>query len=258
MLVRSPGCGLEWQRPFPTPDALVALYGADYFERWGLSSGEDALARVRAMKCASYRSFLRTIIRYRPHGTLLDVGCALGFLVRAAQDAGFTAYGLDRNPDAIAHARQELGDRVQARPLGPDAFPGIRFDVVTLIDVIEHVSDPVALLAAVASVLAPQGIVAAVLPNAASLTRRILGRRWPHYAPEHLYQWTPAALRRFLDVNGYRVLELQTALRKTYTVEYLQAYSAALGGWLPPGLGLLRGRTLRIPTGEMLVIASLR
>lgn len=254
--MRCPGCGLEWQRPFPSEEELRALYGADYFVRWGIDAGPEAFARVRAMKEASYRAFLRAIARHRPSGAWLDVGCALGFLVRVASDAGYAAYGLDRNAEAVARARAELGDRVRAAPLGPDAFPGVRFDVISLIDVIEHVPDPADLLASVRSVLAPDGVLAAVLPNAGSLVRRLLGGRWPHYAPEHLYQWTPGAMRRFLAQHGFRTLELRTGLRKTYTVEYLESYSAALGGWLPPGLPWLRGRTLRVPTGEMLVIAA--
>jgi len=256
-LVRSPGCGLEWQRPFPSEESLAALYRADYFERWGVGTSEERMRRVRRMKEATHRAFLARVLALRPAGgRLLDVGCAFGFLLGVAGELGFEAYGLDLNTDAVSVARREFGDRVHAGVLGPDAFPGLAFDVVTLIDVLEHVPDPRALLNAAAGVLRARGVLAAVLPNAASLARRLLGRRWPHYAPEHLYHWTPAALRRFLSENGWRVLALETGVRKTYTTEYLQSYSKALGGWLPPGLGLLGNRRLRVPTGEMLVIAE--
>lgn len=256
-LVRSPGCGLEWQRPFPSEEELAALYRADYFERWGVGTSEERMARVRVMKEATYRAFLARVLAQRPRGgRLLDVGCAFGFLLGVAGELGFDAYGLDPNVDAVSVARREFGDRVQAGMLSPEAFPGLGFDVLTLIDVLEHVPDPRALLDAAAGVLRPGGVLAAVLPNAASFVRRLLGRRWPHYAPEHLYHWTPAALRRFLSENGWRVLALETGVRKTYTAGYLRAYSNALGGWLPPGLGLLGDRSLRVPTGEMLVIVE--
>ena len=114
--------------------------------------------------------------------------------------------------------------------------------MVTLIDVLEHVPDPAALLAAVHRRLLPGGVLAAVLPNAASLTRRLLGRRWPHYAPEHLFFWTPAALRRQLAAAGFEVREIRTGIRKTYTAEYLEAYAAVTGAWLPPGLRWLGPR----------------
>jgi len=254
-VVRCPACGLEWLSPFPEEAAAGTMYGESYLRRWGID-GPEALARVRAMKESSYRSFLREIQRHRAGGRLLDVGCALGFLLGVAREEGFDPYGMDLNPSAIEIARREFGDRAQAGPLGPATFPGLRFDVITLIDVLEHAPDPGALLDLLRERLAPGGVIAAVLPNAASLTRRILGRRWPHYACEHLWYWSPANLRRFLQDRGWIVRALRTGIRKTYTARYLHAYSACLGGWLPPGLGILGNMRLRIPTGEMMAVVT--
>ena len=253
-VVRSPGCGLEWQRPFPSPERLRELYAGDYFQRWG-ARDPAALARVRAMKHASYRDLLRELTRLRPGGRLLDLGCAMGFLLEVAEQAGFQGWGLDLNPEAVRAAKQRFGDRVAEGELDASAFPGVAFDVVTLIDVLEHVPDPASLLAAVHRRLLPGGVLAAILPNAASLTRRLLGRRWPHYAPEHLFFWTPAALGRQLAAAGFEKPEIRTGIRKTYTAEYLSAYAAVTGAWLPPGLRWLGTRQLRVPTGEMLALA---
>jgi 2-polyprenyl-3-methyl-5-hydroxy-6-metoxy-1,4-benzoquinol methylase len=252
---RCAGCGLAWRTAFPEAAELAALYGDDYFERWGVDT-PDRLAQVRAMKQATYRAFFRDIRAQRDGGRLLDLGCALGFLLGVARDFGFDVRGLDLNPAAIAEAQREFGDRVHAGPLDERAFPGERFDVVTLIDVLEHVPDPAGLLAAIAARLAPGGIAAAVLPNTGSLACRVLGRRWPHYNAEHLYYWSAASLRRFLERDGWRVLALRQGVRKTFTAHYLDRYARRLGRTLVPGLGALGGLRLRIPTGEMLVIAA--
>lgn len=254
-IVRSPGCGLEWQRPFPGESELQALYGGDYFRRWGIDS-PGALARVRAAKEDTYRALLEEARCIGPGRRLLDVGCAFGFLQGVAERLGLEAYGLDLNREAIAVARAEFGARVHCGPLDARAFPGLSFDVVTLIDVLEHVPDPGALLTSVAARLARGAVAVAVLPNAASTTRRILGRRWPHYAPEHLWHWTPTAIRRFLEAAGWRVLRLRTGVRKTFTVGYLRAYARALGRWAPPAPAWAENLRLRIPTGEMLVVAT--
>jgi 2-polyprenyl-3-methyl-5-hydroxy-6-metoxy-1,4-benzoquinol methylase len=253
-VVRCPGCGLEWQSPFPSPDRLRELYAGDYFQRWG-ARDPAALERVRAMKQASHRDLLRELARLRPGGRLLDLGCAMGFLLEAAEQAGFQGWGLELNPEAARVARARFGDRIAQGGLDDAAFPGALFDVVTLIDVLEHVPDPAGLLSAVHRRLLPGGVLAALLPNSASLMRRLLGRRWPHYAPEHLFFWTPAALRRQLAAAGFDVREIRTGIRKTYTAEYLKAYAAVTGAWLPPGLGWLGRRQLRVPTGEMLAFA---
>jgi SAM-dependent methyltransferase len=254
-LRRCGDCGLAWRRDFPDAADLSALYGDDYFERWGIDAPER-LAEVRAMKEATYRTFFDEIRRHRADGRLLDLGCALGFLLGVAREAGFDAHGLDLNESAIAEARSRFGDRVHAGELDAAAFPGRKFDVVTLIDVFEHVPDPDSLLATIAARVAPGGIVAAVLPDAHSRVARLLGRRWPHYNAEHLFYWSAANLRRFLEARSWRVCALRRGLRKTFTARYLDHYARHLGRPLVPGLGLFGSLRLRIPTGEMLVIAS--
>jgi 2-polyprenyl-3-methyl-5-hydroxy-6-metoxy-1,4-benzoquinol methylase len=253
-VVRSPGCGLEWQSPFPSPERLREIYGGDYFERWGARDAEG-LEVVRAMKRASYRPFLREITRLRRGGRLLDVGCAMGFLLEAAEEAGFEGWGIEPNPVAAEVAARRFGARVHVGELEPSAFAGLGFDVVALIDVLEHAPDPAALLARARERLLPGGVLAAVLPNAASLVRRLLGSRWPHYAEEHLFYWTPGALARQLSAAGFEVRRIRTGIRKTYTAGYLAAYATATGAWLPPGLRALGARRLRLPTGEMLALA---
>lgn len=253
-VVRSPGCGLEWQDPFPGDAELAALYGDDYFARWGVRD-EAGLARVRAMKIESYGPLLDALQAVRPGGRLLDVGCAFGFLLDAARARGFEAFGLDLSAAAVAHARRAHRERVHVGPLDDSAFPGVRFDAVTLVDVLEHLPAPAELLARVRARLAPGGALAALLPNAASAVRRLLGARWPHYAREHLWYWTPDSLRRFLAAQGFAVVALRTGVRKTYTGTYLHAYASCLGGGFTPVFRLLGPMRVRVATGEMWVIA---
>jgi hypothetical protein len=117
------------------------------------------------------------------------------------------------------------------------------------------VPDPDAFLDTVERRLAPGGVIAALLPNAASAMRRLLGSRWPHYAREHLWYWTPASLSRFLRARGLHVVALETGVRKTYTGDYLHAYASRLGGDFAPLFRLLGPLTVRVPTGEMTVVA---
>jgi len=238
----------------PARCIACAAEPAPLFQRGG-ARDQASLERVRAIKQASSRELLAELARLRPGGRLLDLGCAMGFLLEAAEQAGFQGFGLDLNPEAVGIAKRRFGDRVAQGELGESAFPGVAFDAVTLIDVLEHVPDPAGLLAQVHRRLAPGGVLAALLPNAASLTSRLLGPRWPHYTPEHLFFWNPAALRRQLAAAGFEVHEIRTGIRKTYTAEYLVAYAAVTGAWLPPGLRWLGSRQLRVPTGEMLALA---
>ncbi len=102
------GCGLAWRAAFPEAAEIAALYGGDYLERWGID-GPERLAQVRAMKEATYRAFFRDIRAHRSAGRLLDLGCAMGFLLGVARDLGFEVRGLDLNEAAIEAARRRGG-----------------------------------------------------------------------------------------------------------------------------------------------------
>src|SRR4051812_9182774 len=80
-------------------------------------------------------------------GGLLDLGCGTGLFARAATDRGARATGIDLDPAAVARATAEVPEgafvvgNAQEPPSGP-------FDVVAAVQLLMHVADPVAVLAA--------------------------------------------------------------------------------------------------------------
>lgn len=245
-----------WRTPFPDDAELAALYDDAYFERWGADE-PASLARVRAMKERTDEALLDRLPERLRGGSLLDVGCAYGFLMGVARRRGHEVHGVEPIPRAAAAARAEFGaERIHEGRLDATAFPGRRFDVLTLVDVLEHVPDPEHFLGSVRERLAPGGRMLAVLPDVSSLAARILRARWPYYGGEHLFHWSPHPLRRFLESRGWMVDAIHTGIRKTFTTRYLTSYATRLGEWLPPGFGRLPDRTLRIATGEMCVVAG--
>ena len=81
-----------------------------------------------------------------------------------------------------------------------------RFDAVTIVDVIEHVSDPVGLLKEARSVLSPQGIGVVVTPDVSSWAARVMGRRWWHYRIAHIGYFNRKTLTTALEKAGLRVV----------------------------------------------------
>jgi SAM-dependent methyltransferase len=86
-----------------------------------------------------------------PATTLLDLGCGTGLFARAATDRGARVTGIDLDPAAVSRAKAEVPEGVfvvgdaHEPPSGP-------FDVVTAVQLLMHVADPVAVLAAAARV----------------------------------------------------------------------------------------------------------
>ena len=183
--------------------------------------------------------------------TLLDVGAATGLLAESARDMGLDALGVEPSESLAAYA-QGKGRPVE-RGIWP--LPGQedrRFDVVTLIDVVEHVSDPVALLRAAGSALAEGGTLVVVTPDLSSLAAQTLGRRWWHFRMAHVGYFTPGTFSWAAKEAGLTVFDQWWASWR-FPVGYL---SERLTEYLPVGPihrlvaatpGLRRVHDLEIP-----------
>jgi SAM-dependent methyltransferase len=160
-----------------------------------LSTGPyDAENAGRERTAAKHVTIIR---RFRKRGRLLDVGCASGIFLSAAANAGWNVVGVEPSEALCDAARARLagrGEIIQA-PLEQVGLQPSSFDVITLWDVLEHVTDPVAFLERCCSLLAPGGILIANVPRLDSLQARVFGRRWPLLLPEHLSYFTYASLR---------------------------------------------------------------
>ncbi|NQT54033.1 class I SAM-dependent methyltransferase [bacterium] len=200
-VVRCVTCGLVFVRPQPTDAELAAYYGMATYH-----TDVDPAERRRY-----FAGRLRQVEELVPRrGRLLDVGCAQGYLLDVARDEGWHPFGIDRNPRTVAGARAR-GLDVREGELHPGLFEPASFDVVTLFDLIEHVRDPRALLAACRHVLKPDGCLVLTTPDISGLVPRAtyalfaltLGA-WGHPTPPgHLCQFSRATLRRMLAEEGF-------------------------------------------------------
>ncbi len=140
---------------------------------------------------------------------LLDAGCGYGLALLDFRDAGLQVAGFDPSARAVAHARTQGLHVVQAGLHGLPDF-GRRFDVVTLLDVLEHVADPVALLVGLRErLLAPGGVLLVEVPNQYNGLQ--LAARAAHGLPEwwvvtpaHLHYFGVDSLRALIAGCGYR------------------------------------------------------
>lgn len=131
-------------------------------------------------------SFILQALNRLPRGRLMDVGCGNGINLTAARQLGWTAQGLEIDPQAVATARATGLDVLQGDYKRLDELPGA-FDCIICSHVIEHVHEPVDLLQALYRTLKPGGTVLFSLPNADSVVLSIVGENWRGLeAPRHL------------------------------------------------------------------------
>ena len=155
------------------------------------------------------RVFLRHVQKYKPKGRLLDVGCALGFFVELARDHGYDAYGFDPSSYAVGEAKKMVEPaRIKQGTTTSVIYPPKSFDVITMFDVFEHLSDPGADMAKLSTLLKDDGIMVVATGNTASAMAKTLKRRWTFYIPpQHLFFFNKKTMAALLKKNKLTVIE---------------------------------------------------
>jgi len=172
----------------------------------------------RAPRALQAERLLRTVSQYRPDGRLLDIGAGSGIMVEVANRLGYCAEGIEPS-EWMVQAATARGLKVHQGVLPKEETAG-PYDMVTLVDVIEHVSDPVALLAEARAVMAPGGVGLVITPDVSSIAARAMGRRWWHYRMAHIGYFDRDTLVAALKRAG---LEPIVVFRPSwyFTVDYL-------------------------------------
>jgi 2-polyprenyl-3-methyl-5-hydroxy-6-metoxy-1,4-benzoquinol methylase len=183
---------------------------------WDTTGGTTPDARsVRRFRTVTRRrlALALALLPDRSRPSLLDVGCSSGSLLEVAAGMGFAVKGVEIAPAAAAAARR-AGFDVHQGLLQDAGHAPQSFDVITLVELIEHVTDPLALLRHCHRLLRPGGVVVVNTPNGASWTARVLGGRWEGFSlvklGGHICFYSPAAIRVLAERTGFDVAAVRT------------------------------------------------
>ncbi|HWL93678.1 MAG TPA: class I SAM-dependent methyltransferase [Phycisphaerae bacterium] len=173
---------------------------------------------------------LDLVKKLRPNAeTLLDIGAGIGLLVDEASRRSLKAEGIEPSTWAVSVGRRR-GAKLHEGFFPHPATNERRFDVITIVDVIEHVSNPLQLLRAVREHLTPRGISIIVTPDISSIAARCLGRRWWHFRLAHVGYFNDKSIKQ-----AFREAGLAVVARKRAKWYFKTGYLAErLGVYFPP------------------------
>ena len=203
-IVRCRGCGLVFASPRAPAEKILSRYGPEYFwneylpalgvvdGRYDLSTFDARYARLlQLLGPASGRK-------------LLEVGCGAGFLLKAAERAGWRVTGIELSAEGSRFARERLELDVRRERAESIALTPATFDAAVMFDTIEHLFDPRAVLSSLAVTLVSGGTLLIGTPNFNALSRQVLGPDWAVLSPlEHLYYFEERTLRALLEACGF-------------------------------------------------------
>jgi SAM-dependent methyltransferase len=225
------------------------LYPDEYFD------GLHKVTRFAATE-RKWRERDHDILRLALHGSggnarvLLDLGSARGDVCFLLAPRVRKAVGIDASPRAVELAEAERTRRglsnvrfVQGDVADLAPVPDASIDVAGAFDLLEHVDDATvaAMLRALRRVLKPGGFLAAYTPNREHYVERLKAHDLVlKQFPEHIAVRRPREIRRLLEAEGWRVLELSYSTAPFPLVRWIERLLAPL-----PGIGrLFRYRVL--------------
>lgn len=181
----------------------------------------EHVERYGYQRAAVYRQVLRLVQRALPDGgRLLDVGCQFGIFLAMAKQAGYDVAGVEVAHQEAVHARERTQSAVYDQPLEALGLPSGSFDVVTYLDVIEHLEDPMGQLREAFHILTAGGWIVVRVPNLVfhstkmRVLERLFGRERAQrfsrqstfcglQAPSHMNWFTAGSLRTAVALAGF-------------------------------------------------------
>jgi len=220
-LRRCRSCGFVFADELPAAD-LAALY------RQMRDPGYQAGQHARRVQM---RRLLDAAQASRPGAaSLLDVGAGTGLLVAEALARGLAAEGVEPSRWCVEAARRDNGVLLRCgtlRELAAElAGP---YDIVMLVDVVEHTADPLGMLRAAAALTAGDGRLVVVTPDIGSPPARLAGRFWWHHRAGHVCYFTRRSMRHALRACGMEAVADRPAGWR-FEAAYLAQRLAALVG----------------------------
>jgi SAM-dependent methyltransferase len=207
-IVKCRNDGLLYMNPRPGVPSVRAFHTR--FVR------EDNLELFDAYRRKILQREAEAIKKIKPAGNLLDLGCATGTFFENFQSRDWRLYGVDSSFLGVGAARTRYNADVFCGTLREAEYPTEFFDVVTILDTLYYVPDPLAELTEARRILKNDGLLAVELPGLTySLLRErgpvcwLLDRKWMRgFGSVHLYHFSPSTTRLLLQRTGFRVIKM--------------------------------------------------
>jgi len=201
-------CGFIFSNPRPEQQAYIRHYG-ELDEGSGqvfrsLQSGGDLTEGSTLLA-----QYISEILKQRPNGRLVDIGCGVGSFINALNTEHWTVEGIEPSANAASTARTD-GLTIHEGFFGSIALEPGGYDVVTILNVLEHIWDPNMAMQEINRIAKDDALLVVAVPN----TRYPILGLAEFFEIEHVSHFTAQTLSAFLRKNGWRDVHWETRFGK--------------------------------------------
>ena len=215
-IVKCKNCGLIYVNPRPKEPEKI-YWGPK--EKYLKEAELIFEGKQKSHRDVNYLADLKKINKIKPKGNFLDIGTNMGMFLRNARNRGWRLYGIEPSPALSEIAREKFGLEIYTSFLYENKFADNFFDIITIIDVFEHISKPLEMLKDVHRIIKQDGLLFIKVPHANfnllkySLYKKILHKfsfpqdifRDIFDSREHIVHYTKETITKMLYKGGFRV-----------------------------------------------------
>lgn len=151
-----------------------------------------------------FKRLLGFIHKFAPSGTMLDIGAGVGLLLDEARKMGHSVIGFEPSKASVKVAKKHFGIELISQEFSPSMLKR-PVDVIVINHVLEHLSDPHAIIKSCAKTLGREGTLVIGAPNFNSFMSRIKKGKWQSLIPkQHRWQFTLKTLDQLVIPHGFR------------------------------------------------------
>jgi SAM-dependent methyltransferase len=207
-ITRCARCHLLSQVPMLEGDALRALYE---------EVEDEAYLEQEGPRRQHFSWVLDQVDRFhRSDSRLFEVGAHVGLLLAEAADRGWKATGIEPSAWAVAEGSSRFAVSLRRGVVETLRVEKHSADALVLLDVLEHLVDPVGALRRLHPMLAPDGLLVISTINTSGMHARLSTKRWPWFTRPHLHYPGPVQLTVMLRRAGFEMVRWQLMPRSMH------------------------------------------
>lgn len=207
-------CGFVFQAPSPGRYTPILNY-EDCYTLDFLKEGKEFMYPERKL---DLENIIENILKLKPNGKILDVGCGDGLFLFLCKKKNLDGYGIEPSKQLSSYASYKTGCKIIQGFYKKEMFPPASFDIVSFIQVLEHIPNPLEAMRIANYHLKEGGICVIEIPSINSphfLAYKCTGIKWfvkppTGVIPSHFGYFTPKTLLTLTKKVGFKKIDLIT------------------------------------------------